>query len=186
MQRLEKRYNGFQEISFVLRAAAKDKTKPIFTCLYVELNEKGEKVFVCTDSKRLNLFVDSEGYFSEWEVGFYEIIKNTKSEIVLNHTECEYQFPNYKQIIPQESKVFAVFNCRANIQISKFYQGFYETFSGKSIGMNNDFLNDALIDGEIVNCSTNENMNYCCMSPILFNYENNCKALVMPIQLKKD
>jgi hypothetical protein len=184
MQRLEKKYPNFTQLEFVLKARAKDKIKPVFNFLYVEELEDGKKMFICSDLRRLHAFTsDNEVFNGEFETGFYEVIKANKSEIILNKKEFDGTFPDWKQIFPKETKVFAEFDKSETTRTAYFYHGFYITFgTNYNMCINPEILKDAFIDGQFVKISIQEDY---FLSPIVFRYDYlNCFALVMPIQAR--
>ncbi len=81
---------GFAAFRFLLKARSKDKTKPIFTCLFSD----GENA-VCTDSRRLHMIKLDR----DIPAGLYDVIASTTNDIVLHESTAGGQFPNYKQVL---------------------------------------------------------------------------------------
>ena len=89
----------FKNMSFISEAVSKDDIRPVLTCIFVD-----EENIVATDSHRLHLWKD---YYEKLNIepGLYEIIKKTKSEIVLEKSKINGEYPGYKTILPDmESK----------------------------------------------------------------------------------
>ena len=90
MTKFTKTESFFQELYWCLKARETDKNKPVFTGVYVD-----EENIVCSDSRRLHLISNHNvGLVS----GLYEVIKYTKSEIVLGD-QIEGRFPPYKAVL---------------------------------------------------------------------------------------
>ena len=87
----EEEQSNFARVQYVIRAVSKDKCKPVFTRLYSD----GGNI-VGGDSHRLHIAPAPENIPD----GFYDIIKNTAQEIILEPSAVDGQFPKYKQVIP--------------------------------------------------------------------------------------
>ena len=80
----------FKDFYFVTAALDKNTTKENIKYLIVHDNK-----IICTDSKRLHMLLETD-----LEKGFYEVIKRTKSEIVLSKNKEDQHVVLYNQIIP--------------------------------------------------------------------------------------
>jgi hypothetical protein len=103
MIKIEKnQYEEFENFDFVLRAREKHKDNVFSFLLVTSIDECA--AIVCTDSKRLHYaFTKNE----EYESGLYEIIKHTKSEIVLDliANQDDHQYPDIMNVIKDISKM---------------------------------------------------------------------------------
>lgn len=173
---ITKNHKEFKSIEFVNKARSRDKIKPIFTIL----NFDNGKV-MASDSRRLHI--------SQTEIeenGFFEVVKATKSEIILVESGIQGQFPNVDQIIYSDEKIKDCEFSQEKVEISPLY-GFFKVTAvllralSSKMMINLDYVKDALQDyaGAVtIICNPND-----AMTPIQFNYDNG-KAVIMPILLK--
>lgn len=84
MYQITKNQDFFKELSFVLQAYDKQ---------FVHI--ENDKIY-CTDRYLLNVFYTDEMTLSD--VGLYEVITNTKSKIILNKTDGNYNIPYQEPI----------------------------------------------------------------------------------------
>ncbi len=89
----------FNLIKFILSALPKNKE--ILGPRTLKHVYADESVIVSTDSKRLHMITNKSGDGYLLEPGLYEVVKNIKSNIVLNKVETDLTYPNYKQVIPK-------------------------------------------------------------------------------------
>lgn len=91
----KKEHAQFKDIYQVIQARSTDTIKPVFYHVYVD--EGG--TLIATDSRRM--------HYTETDLdpGFYEVVKCTKSEIILVPAGDIGQFPNWKQVAPDEKKL---------------------------------------------------------------------------------
>ena len=87
----------FEELWFVTQAVAKEQTR--FAIRYIKIEAD---YIVATDGHRLHVFYGSHGF----SCGCYEIIKNTRTAIVLLQTETTKKFPDFQCIIPHHTNSF--------------------------------------------------------------------------------
>jgi len=99
MIRLTKDSETFTGVKFVI--AALDKNKDAFPHkknLYVK-----DGVMTGTDGKRLHQFNENELFpdarpweRSTFENGYYEVVKNNKSEVIIEKIDLDYDYPDYE------------------------------------------------------------------------------------------
>ena len=87
-------------VRFVLVARAKEKTRYAIPYLKVEPD-----CIVCTDSHRLHIAYIPH----DWEPGLYEVLKCTKTKVVLLSTDDEAKYPKWDVVIPHHSS-YATFD----------------------------------------------------------------------------
>ncbi len=162
--KIEKDFAAFR---FLLKARSKDKTKPIFTCLFSD----GENA-VCTDSRRLHMIKLDR----DIPAGLYDVITSTTNDIVLRESTVGGQFPNYKQVLYEgEDKPveLSVWNKHINGARTLF------DIMSKGICVNPQYIKDACEDtGELTFHSADGE------GPIQIT-NGFGTACVMPIQVKK-
>lgn len=175
MYKLSKQSEFFNDFKFVLAARSLDPIKPVFNHVFVD-----DDAIVCTDSRRLHMLTKDIRETTGLDNGFYEVVKETKSQIWLDKAEVAGDFPNYKQVIPDIEKndylisEWEVQPITSNSRsISNFFTGFFKKFA-KQIILNIDFLKP-LNDHFSIYASEP-------MSPVLFVNETK-KAVLMPIQV---
>lgn len=151
----------FELLKFVISARAINGTKPALNYVCVNKNE-----IVTTDSRRLHLIKNDYNL----KDGLYEVIKNTKTIIILRrdpNADCTY--PNYQQVIPTEYKILL--------------KDWYNSISGLtnliraldvSVTINPAFINDLYMNFDIVGTAGPQ-------LPILFKSDTH-SAIVMPIK----
>ena len=182
---LEKRSPLFNDLKFVLKALAKDKARPLFSKVQIEDSDENCKMLVCTDTKRMHIMYDHTGLVEGYENGQYDVIKNDAKQIILNYSPEQTTFPNFKQIIPAPSEHRADFTAGLATP-SKIFKFFYKTFPESSLGLNMDFINDAIINGRTLTVQFNNQDKYSefnYMTPMLLEYDQYLKAVIMPIML---
>jgi len=167
MIKITKIEKDFAAFRFLLKARSKDKTKPIFTCLFSD----GENA-VCTDSRRLHMIKLDR----DIPAGLYDVITSTTNDIVLHESTVGGQFPDYKQVLYEgEDKPvkLSVWN--------KYMNGARTLFDimSKGICVNPQYIKDACEDtGELTFHSADGG------GPIQITNSFGT-ACVMPIQVKK-
>ena len=164
---ITKTEKDFAAFRFLLKARSKDKTKPIFTCLFSD----GENA-VCTDSRRLHMIKLDR----DIPAGLYDVITSTTNDIVLRESTVGGQFPNYKQVLYEgEDKPvkLSVWNKLTNGARTLF------DIMSKGICVNPQYIKDACEDtGELTFHSAGD------VSPIQITNDFGI-AIIMPIQVKK-
>lgn len=188
MRTISKGNKNFQKLKFVLKARSKDEIKPIFTKLYIEENEEGFKTLICTDSCRLHLLIDKDKFFKDLKNGFYDIIKNDSKEIVINESETDGKFPEYRQIMPDKKAMLRTSQITTSKNRLKetaiIYRDFYKSFPESSICINSNFLTDALIDNYecsvffVESIAKNKSV---YAAPFIIDYNDKMTALIMPL-----
>lgn len=97
----QKKTDNFKGVFWACQAASKDFTTRVsLTHLKIEPVNPDKNIFkiVGCDGHRLHAFT---GQFEGMNPGLYEIIKCTRSEIVINRTEKkDTEYPQYQQVIP--------------------------------------------------------------------------------------
>ena len=156
------------QVKFVLRAVSKDPIKPAFTKLF---SDNG--VIVGCDSRRLHTAPVA------LPDGFYEIIKNTSTEIILEQTDFDGQYPNYKQVLCSERENFVALKKFD----SKFTGGAQAVFQIAQAGYcaNINFIEDACKDAE----NTRVSFGDAADSPIVIISELG-RAVIQPISIKPE
>jgi DNA polymerase III sliding clamp (beta) subunit (PCNA family) len=91
-------FNGsnptFKDLSWTVRAMSKDPIKINLNAVYINAGN-----MVASDGHRMHLAeINLDG--TPLEEGLYEVIKNSKDQIILQEIEGE-GLPNYKQVIPE-------------------------------------------------------------------------------------
>jgi len=165
MIRITKNEKDFDALRFVLRAVGKDPIKPAFTKL---LSDNG--VIVGCDSRRLHTAAVT------LPDGFYEVIKNTASEIILEQTEFDGQYPNYKQVLCSDRENFVPLKKFD----SKFTGGAATIFQIAQAGccININFVEDACKDAGDTKVSFGES---AVDSPVVILNDLG-RAVIMPIK----
>jgi len=82
----------FKDFYFVTAALDKNTTNKNIKYLIVHDNK-----IICTDSRRLHILLETD-----LEKGFYEVIKRTKSEIILSKNKEDQTVVQYDQVIPTD------------------------------------------------------------------------------------
>jgi hypothetical protein len=167
----------FEILKFVIGARAKDQIKPIFTYAYCQDN-----VLICTDTRRLH-FCNISDFPGKWENGFYKISENGK-EVILIKSDYDDVFPDYKKVIPEKKEngilIKQIKNLKnvngmiAGKQFAKIFRILSDKFT-----LNIQFLMDVLKYDNFIMYSNKDSF-----APVLFESENNKKAIIMPIQIK--
>lgn len=153
------------QVKFVLRAVSKDLIKPVFTKL---LSDNG--VIVGCDSRRLHTASVTI------PDGFYDVIKNTASEIILELGELDGQYPPYEKVLCSDRENF--------VPLDKFdakYTGGAKTlFQLAQAGfcLNTHFVEDACKDMQELRVSFG-----AFDAPVVITNELG-RAVIMPIATK--
>jgi hypothetical protein len=170
MIQLKNKESMFDEFKFVIMASEKNSYQG-YDKLYINDSD-----IVCTDGHRLHLY-KTDAIF---ENGVYEIIKNTKSEIILNKIESSIPFVNYKSVIPDITGKEADLEFDS-IRITKdACLALYRIIKHCDICLNIDFIKDA--------CSHNASFFYATgqLNQVLFKFHNEtCLAVIMPLRMNK-
>jgi DNA polymerase III sliding clamp (beta) subunit (PCNA family) len=179
MFKITKNEEAFNKFSWILRAVSKDKIKPIFCGLCVEA-QKDKTTIVASDSHRLHMATIDKIDLLD---GTYEIVKATKSEIVLGDL-IDGQFPNYKQVLFKTSN--ESFKITFN-ELCGGAQAMY-TLARRGVCIHPNYVKDAIIDN--MNCvaaikADIPNEKCDSISPVMFSGDLGV-AVVMPIQMKKE
>lgn len=180
----------FYSVKEVLKAVGKDKTKPVFNYAFLaddKNSPENGKLLICSDSKIMNIFNDSDGFFQEYENGLYEIVKNDKKVVILNYLEEQnYVFPDAFPVIDRMKECVVdkvVLVGRKELKTAKFYNIFYKNFPGCNIAVDQKFL-DVVFNDDDISVSFNkfeiEKNSYCV--PIYF-YQGDVIKIVMPAQI---
>jgi hypothetical protein len=160
----------FDEFKFVLKASDKNSVGN-YNQLFINDGD-----IVCTDGRRLHLY-KTDAIF---ENGVYEIIKNTKSKIVLNKLDSPIPFPNYKSVIPDITGKEADLEFDV-IRITKdACLALYKIIKQCDVCLNIDFIKDA--------CSHDASFFYATgpLNQVLFKFHNEtCLAVIMPLRTDK-
>lgn len=143
MKRFDKNHADFDGITFVIKAAVKkDKTKPILH--HVLITE--DDTLVCTDDHRCHKYESSE--FLELPKGLYQIIKATKSEIILAPAfEEACMFPDYRRVFPVAGETVSLEGPNRDGLIVRFSESIAIAVIIRSMGANSvdiDYLRSAL------------------------------------------
>ncbi len=94
---LTKGHTGFDEISWVARGLITTKGD---LRNHIKRILKDKNLFVATDGSRMHVY-DHEGFFDDFEDGFYKVIKNMKTKVVLlfDKAKDKVSYPDYKDLI---------------------------------------------------------------------------------------
>jgi len=106
MTELGKHHKDIKNIQFVLKARAKDATRPVLECILVTTESNGDRIAVCTDGFRMHIaYIDGIGD------GLYQVIKATKTEVILVPYTGEAKFPDYKQLKCEYDRQLCTIDC---------------------------------------------------------------------------
>ena len=132
--KIQKHSPGFNDVSWVLKARSKDESRPAL--LHVEVKKDS---LCCTDGHRLHLLWENS---LDIPPGIYEVMKSTKSEIILLRNEDGPTFPDWSVFLSGEP-----FNVRIEHGIGEF--GYTEVIRGLPDARPIDFRywNDAIDTG---------------------------------------
>jgi hypothetical protein len=96
---IQKPDTRLEALRFVAQAVAKEPSK--YASTYLQINDG---TIVGTDGHRLHIaYIDHA-----WEPGLYEVIKNTKTKVVLLKTDEQITFPKWLLIVPAYTSYFEV------------------------------------------------------------------------------
>lgn len=88
---LDKRQCGFEEVSFVAKARSKDPAREVLHNIQITPER------ICaTDGRRLHFTKNS----FDLETGLYQVVKATKSQVLLVPADSTNQFPDVDKVIP--------------------------------------------------------------------------------------
>lgn len=168
-----------EKINFVIAARSKDKIIPIFAYIYVD-----DENVVCTDSRRLHILKKEDFTCFFEKNGFYEVIKATKKEIILNYAGDVNEigvFPNYNQVLWEKedaSKSIEITFSEASAGAIAFYRIMHDL----EFCLNPDFIYDAIgwTDAE---WTVRRKESY--MSSVIFE-SGVMTAVIMPILVKNE
>jgi hypothetical protein len=178
MIKLEKK--NFNGIDFVCKALSTDKTKIILNYIHVT-----EQYIYGSDGCRMHWINNSHNL----KPGLYDIIKKTKTEIILSKSDTTAKYPNVEYLINQTNHFTETKYNNNNSLISLFT---YYIFNKLGICADISFLTD------IYNHTNNNDItiNYdpdkinnplnTYDGAIKFNWSNNYNALIMSIKIKKN
>ncbi|KKL97233.1 hypothetical protein LCGC14_1836540 [marine sediment metagenome] len=157
-------------LRFVVAARAKETTRYAINQLFVE-----DDTAVATDGKRLHWFKHA------WikpvlESGFYNVVKCTKTILLLDKVENVGKFPKWQDIVPEHDKYFTTNTDRWNMLSTDL--------GGLGIGIHYGFLEPlGMFDCETLKVSFGEPDR-----PIKFSIskpEFGCNAVIMPVNYEK-
>ena len=106
MLKITKTEATFPSFRWLLTALYKGSTRPALNSVLVEddPDNSDNLIFVCTDGRRLHtLTAPKIAFVSPPEPGLYDVLVNKTGEIVLATSDCDFQFPNWRQVIPTTS-----------------------------------------------------------------------------------
>ena len=139
---ITKNQQHFIDLKWILSARdVKPKYKLYFAWLIVD-----NDYLVCTDAFRLHAIKSKDQ--TAISKGYYEVIKNTSLEIILNLLENpKYEYPKYQQVIPEEKEenYIATVQYSEEYQLSRIVAEIYSNEKYKQLGfLNLKYLEDAL------------------------------------------
>lgn len=151
----------FNDFKFVLNAVAIEGSRYALNHLMVEQNR-----IVATDGRRLH-FVELE---HDYELGQYEVIKNSGTEIFLMKVDDDEvgRFPKYDEILPPKDNYFEAGD------LMTILKGLFK----KDICINLQFINDVIFDDELFTIYYTEKDR-----PIRIEHKDRT-AILMPINVK--
>ena len=89
------RYNPLLEaVRFVSKARAKDSSR--YAIQYVKIEED---MLLATDGHRLHIAHVKH----PWEPGFYEVLKNNQTKMLLLRVDTDLKFPTWQDVIPRHN-----------------------------------------------------------------------------------
>jgi hypothetical protein len=101
MKKFDKKHVDFEGIMFVTKAVLKkNPRRPVLHNLFVAENRE----LVATDGHRCHKY---ELQSDELVPGLYQIIKNTKSQIILAPAEDDGVFPDYTKVFPEPGETIS-------------------------------------------------------------------------------
>jgi hypothetical protein len=120
MIKFDKTSEHLQPILFVIKAVSKDQSRFNMTHVYCT-----GSMIVATDGHRLHTYTPEE---CPLEPGYYETVKKTKSELILNPVEIDLDYPDFKRITPevkrQEDLQLLIVSDNGNMaKVIKSFQG---------------------------------------------------------------
>ncbi|PKL40806.1 MAG: hypothetical protein CVV44_04140 [Spirochaetae bacterium HGW-Spirochaetae-1] len=177
--RLKKKQFNFDQVCFVASVIdlSLAEIKPVFRFIC-----STGKDIVATDAKRL--FIAA----CEMPEGYYELIKRTKSEIILHKTETEVNFPNWQAVIPEKYETWTSHRYMPSIRESS-----YARLSRKlpdQIGLSYRMLHELCVCGIFWKVFIPpEESQYAPIpfeSTSVINDRVLFKAFIMPLKLRED
>ena len=123
---LTKTDRRLQAVRFVAAAVSKEKSRYAIEYVFVQ----GHKL-LATDGKRLHIATIDH----DWDSGFYEICKNTKTHIILHQVEVDRTFPKWQDIISTYSSYV-----RATNTYERFIESTLGTLARQGVCIDKDFL----------------------------------------------
>lgn len=181
IERSHPAFEAFRVLAVLAVAKANDSIKPVFQYLY----KADEVTFVSSDSRRMAV-ADLSNYddLLALETGFYELIKSTTKEIVINKIDVGGNFPDYIKVIPTEYTASILGAGMGNKKdIAGVYLGktLYH-IAQEGVMLNAQYVIDVLkeLPGVLKIHITGN------MSPVVFEWPSNgsplVKYILMPIQ----
>ena len=115
---------------FVIRAISKQPSRYAIQYLCAE---KG--CLVATDGRRLHI-----AYLPHtWEEGFYEVIKSTKTQVVLLKADTDAKFPAWRDTVPHHSNYTQVCTTEPQAAVAM-------VLGGQGICVSSNYLKDAVAE----------------------------------------
>lgn len=173
----------FANIRWVLKALSKNKEdlRPFKHNAYVKNGE-----FVVTDGIRIHKYTLPGN--SAWKEGFYKIIKNNKSHIILQLDKelSDAGYPDYKDLFKQEDITVKFDSCTINTgapnpfdeMVSCTFTKIIKSFDENTI--NYEFVKDILSGEETFEISIKDHT-----SSVHFIFEDR-HAVIMPIRFNAE
>lgn len=170
----------FKSLLWVSIARSKDDDRFILQHLHVERNGIDYHI-VATDGKRLHVGTFAPGMFdddiSEIEPGEYEVIARNAKKIVLARADDAGDYPNWKQLMPEEIPVMREVVTRASISRLGIRSG---------VLLATDFVLDACGFGNGFGKNDSVHVEFASErpgGPFLIQHELG-KAIVMPLRME--
>ena len=94
---LTKGQTGFDEIHWVAKALTKNKSTLKY---HIKRILKDKNLFVAMNGSRMHVY-DHKGFFDEFEDGYYKVIKNTQTKVILlfDKSKDEGKYPDIEDFI---------------------------------------------------------------------------------------
>jgi hypothetical protein len=175
MIKINKRQDSelFEAINYTIKAMygtkPSDSLKPTFCCLWV-LSLAGNTAFAASDTRRAHFVYINKG-LDLFEVGqAYEIVKATKSEILLVPYKSKHMadFPDILKVVP-EHKEYIVAEWKEQSNGARVLFDIYN----KGVCANPEYIKDAMHDKTSIYYGAED-------SPLYF-HSDNFNAVIMPV-----
>lgn len=152
---------------FVVAAVAKESSRYAIGFIKIE-----EGCMVATDGHRLY----AAHFNHDYELGLYEVIKNTRSKVILLKTDEAVTFPKWQDIIPPHDHYFDS-SCDSGYWVDRTMG----ILSRLGIGINSDYI------GPLCEASINWNV-YCGefdqpVHAVFQSAEIKFRAVIMPVNM---